>query len=114
LASESDEMPLPPSRKMVRLTVIVKAKDSFKGKPAVDVIISLLKKAGISGATVTHAARGYGARGVARADILGLSVNLPTIIETVADKSAIAKVIPEVHGMIGSNGLITTEEVNVY
>ncbi len=99
---------------MVRLTVIVKAKDSFKGKPAVDVIISLLQKAGISGATVTHAARGYGARGVARADVLGLSVNLPTIIETVADKSAIDKVIPDVHEMIGRNGLITTEEVNVY
>jgi uncharacterized protein len=99
---------------MVRLTVIVKARDSFKGKPAVDVIISLLKKAGISGATVTHGARGYGARGVARADVLGLSVNLPTIIETVADKSVIDKVIPDVHEMIGTNGLITTEEVNVY
>jgi PII-like signaling protein len=99
---------------MVRLTVIVKAKDSFKGKPAVDVIISLLQKAGISGATVTHAARGYGARGVARADVLGLSVNLPTIIETVADMSVLAKVIPAVHEMIGTNGLITTEEVNVY
>jgi uncharacterized protein len=99
---------------MVRLTMIVKARDSFKGKPAVDVIISLLQKAGISGATVTHGARGYGARGVARADVLGLSVNLPTIIETVADKSVIDKVIPEVHGMIGTNGLITTEEVDVY
>src|SRR5271154_2992337 len=101
-------MPLPPSRKMVRLTVIVKAKDSFKGKPAVDVIISVLKKAGISGATVTHAARGYGARGVARADILGLSVNLPTIIETVADNEKVGKLIPEIQRMVGSNGLITT------
>lgn len=114
MASDEDELPLPPSRKMVRLTVIVKAKDSFKGKPAVDVIISLLQKAGISGATVTHAARGYGARGVARADVLGLSVNLPTIIETVADQAKIRSVIPEIHGMIGANGLITTEEVSVY
>ena len=105
---------MPPSRKMVKLTVIIKAKDSYKGKPVVDVIISLLQKAGISGATVTHAARGYGVRGVARADVLGLSVNLPTIIETVAARSAIAKVIPEVHAMIGSNGLITTAEVDVY
>ena len=99
---------------MLKLTVIVKARDSYEGKPLVDVIISLCKNAGISGATVTHAARGYGARGVARADILGLSVNLPTIIETVAEREKVAKVLPEVHRMIGSNGLITTSEVNVY
>jgi uncharacterized protein len=105
---------LPSPKKMLRLTVIVKARDSFKGKPMVDVLISLYREAGISGATVTHAARGYGARGVARADILGLSVNLPTIIETVADYERVGKVLPEIHRMVGSNGLITTEEVNVY
>lgn len=107
-------MALPSSKKMLKLTVIVKAKDSFKGKPVVDAIISLLQKAGISGATVTHAARGYGARGVARADVLGLSVNLPAIVETVADRARIAKVLPEIHAMVGSNGLITTAEVDVY
>ena len=105
---------LPSPKKMLRLTVIVKARDSFKGKPLVDVLISLFREAGISGATVTHAARGYGARGVARADILGLSVNLPTIIETVADYEKVGKVLPEIHRMVGSNGLTTTEEVNVY
>ena len=105
---------LPSPKKMLRLTVIVKARDSFKGKPLVDVLLSLYKQTGMSGATVTHAARGYGARGVARADVLGLSINLPTIIETVADYEKVGKVLPEIHRMIGSNGLITTEEVNVY
>lgn len=105
---------LPAPKKMLRLTVIVKARDSVKGKPMVDVLIALYKEAGISGATVTHAARGYGARGVARADILGLSVNLPAIVETVADYEKVQKVLPEIHRMVGSNGLITTEEVNVY
>jgi len=105
---------VPALRKMLRLTVIVKARDSFKGKSLVDVLLELYKQTGMSGATVTHAARGFGARGVARADVLGLSVNLPTIIETVADDEKIAKVLPGIHRMIGSNGLITTEEVNVY
>ena len=45
---------------------------------------------------------------------MGLSVNLPTIIETVSDNEKIARVLPEIHRMIGRNGLITTEEVNVY
>ena len=109
-----DESGLPPSKDMLKLTVIVKARDSFEGKPMVDILLSLYNRAGISGATVTHAARGYGVRGVARADVLGLSVNLPTIIETVADEEKVANVLPEVHRMIGSNGLITTEEVRVY
>jgi uncharacterized protein len=109
-----DDSGLPSPRKMLRLTVIVKARDSFQGKPIVDVLLSLYKETGISGATVTHAARGYGIRGVARADVLGLSVNLPTIIETVSDGEKVGKVLPEIHRMIGSNGLITTAEVNVY
>jgi PII-like signaling protein len=110
----ADDSGLPAPRKMLRLTVIVKARDSFQGKPIVDVLLSLFKQAGISGATVTHAARGYGARGIARADVLGLSVNLPTIIETVADNEKIARLLPEIQRMVGSNGLITTEEVSVY
>jgi PII-like signaling protein len=110
----ADISELPPPKKMLRLTVIVKARDSFQGKPVVDVILSLYKQSGMSGATVTHAARGYGARGVARADVLGLSVNLPTIIETVADSEKVGKVLPEIHRMVGTNGLITTEEVNAY
>jgi len=105
---------LPVPRKMLRLTVIAKARDSFQGKPIVDLLLSLYKQTGMSGATVTHAARGYGARGVARVDVLGLSVNLPTIIETVADYEKVGKVLPEIHRMVGSNGLITTAEVNVY
>jgi len=105
---------LPAPTKMLKLTVIVKARDSYQGKPAVDALLSLYKKVGISGATVTHAARGYGVRGVARADVLGLSVNLPTIIETVARGELVDKVLPEIHRMVGGNGLITTEEVNVY
>jgi uncharacterized protein len=108
------EAGLPAPRKMLRLSVIVKARDSFEGKPLADVLLSLYEHAGISGATVTHAARGYGTRGVSRADVLGLSVNLPTIIETVADNETVGKLLPEVHRMVGSNGLITTEEVNVY
>jgi PII-like signaling protein len=110
----ADALGLPSPRKMLKLTVIVKARDSFQGKPIVDALISLYRKAGISGATVTHAARGYGVRGVARADVLGLSVDLPTVIETVSDSAKIDTVLPDVRRMVGNNGLITTSEVNVY
>ena len=110
----ADSSGLSSPKKMLKLTVIVKARDSFKGKPVVDVLLSLYKQAGISGATVTHAARGYGARGVARADVFGLSVNLPAVVETVADYEKISKVLSEIHRMVRTNGLTTTSEVNVY
>lgn len=99
---------------MLKLTVIVKARDSYQGKPVIDLMVDLCHKSGITGATVTHGARGYGARGVARADVLGMSVNLPAIFETVSDRDKIAIVLPEIRKMIGSNGLVTTSEVDVY
>lgn len=104
----------PPSKKMLKLTVIVKAKDSFNGRPLVDVLLSLLKEAGVSGATVTHAARGYGVRGTARTDVLGLSINLPSIVETVSEKDKISRLLPEIKKMVGTNGLIATSDVDVY
>jgi uncharacterized protein len=109
-----EEVEIPRPKKMLRLTVIVKAKDAFHGRPMVDVLLSRYQELGISGATVLHGARGYGLRGVARTDVLGLSVNLPTIIETVTDQERVAKLLPEIHRMVGQNGLVTTEEVNVY
>jgi len=32
----------------------------------------------------------------------------------VADNERVGKVLPEIHRMVGSNGLVTTAEVNVY
>ncbi len=105
---------VPPANKMLLLTVIMRARDSYEGKPVDGVILSLYKRMGVTGATITHGARGYGIRGEARADVLGLPVNLPVIIETVIKPEQFEKVIPELHRIVGANGLITTAEVNVY
>ena len=110
----TDNSPIPPAKKMLLLTVIVRSRDSYEGKPVDGVILSLYKRMGISGATVTHGARGYGIRGEARADVLGLSINLPVIIETVVDRERVDKLIPEVRRIVGGNGLVTTTEVSLY
>ena len=104
----------PSAKKMLLLTVIVRSRDSFEGKPLDGLILSLYKQMGISGATVMHGARGYGFRGEARADVLGLSVNLPVIIETVIEHEKVDEVIPEVRRIVGDKGLITTAEVSMY
>jgi PII-like signaling protein len=105
---------LPPMKKMLKLTVRIRHKDSFGGKNIVDLLLSLYKENGISGATVLQGVRGYGARGVSRVDVLGLSVNLPIIIETIDEYPKIESVLSKVKEIVGGNGLITLEEANVF
>lgn len=104
---------LPPMKKMLRLTVIVKGRDEYHGKSIADALFSLYKDAGISGATVLQGVRGYGVRGVARADVLGLSVNLPLMILTIAEREKIEAILSDVKRIVGRDGIITLDEVSV-
>lgn len=101
------------SGKKLKLTVTVRARDEHEGKPIPDLLISLYKSHGISGATVLQGVRGYGKHGVSRVDVLGLSMNVPLIIETVDEEQKIAPLLEEVKRIVGSSGLATIEEVRV-
>ncbi len=98
---------------MLKLTIRIRHRDEHAGKPMVDLLLALYKRNGISGATVLQGIRGYGARGSSRADVLGLSLNLPVVIETVDQPDRINGVLSEVKAIVGMNGLITLEEVDV-
>ena len=102
-----------PANRRLRLTVRVRHRDEHEGKPIVDLLLSLYKANGISGASVFQGIRGYGRRGVARADLLGLSVNLPIFIETVDAPKKIESVLSEVKRIVGHNGLVTLDETSV-
>ena len=104
----------PPMKKMLKLTVRVRGRDEYHGKPISDLLLSLFKDRGISGATVVQGVRGFGLRGIARVDVLGLSVNVPVVIETVDEYSKIEPILSEVKRIVGGNGLITLEEVQVF
>ncbi|MDA4121590.1 MAG: DUF190 domain-containing protein [Thaumarchaeota archaeon] len=101
------------TNRRLRLTVRVRHRDEHDGKPIVDLLLSLYKLNGISGASVFQGIRGYGRRGVARADLLGLSVNLPVVIETVDEPKKIESVLSEVKRIVGHNGLVTLDETFV-
>ncbi|MDA4134320.1 MAG: DUF190 domain-containing protein [Thaumarchaeota archaeon] len=103
----------PPTRRMLKLTVRIRHRDEHVGKPMVDLLLALYKRSGISGATVLQGIRGYGVRGSSRADVLGLSLNLPLVIETVDFPEKIHGVLVEVKSIVGTNGLISVEEVDV-
>jgi len=104
----------PPMKRMLKLTIRIRSRDEHEGKPISDLLLSLFKQNGISGATMVQGVRGFGMHGVARVDVLGLSVNLPVIIETVDEYQKIEPILNEVKKIVGSNGLITLEEVNVF
>ncbi len=98
---------------MLKLTVRIRGRDAHEGKPIADLLLALYKERGLSGATVLQGVRGFGVHGVSRADVLGLSINLPLVIETVEVPSKIETILPEVKTIVGDNGLITIEDVGV-
>ena len=113
-SGNGDGPSIPPMKRMLKLTVVIRQKDSHKGKNILDLLLDLYRKSGIVGATVLQGVRGYGVRGVARVDILGLSVNLPLIIETVDEYQKIESILSSVKEIVTDNGLITLQEVNVF
>ena len=104
----------PPMKKMLKLTVFVRNSDKHEGKPISDGLMDLFKKKGISGATILQGVRGYGIRGASRVDVLGMSVNLPLVIQTIDENQKIESVLSEVKKIVESNGLITLEEVMTF
>ncbi len=85
----------------------------YKGKPAYKAILELLKRRGIPGATVLRGIESYGPRsGEHTVDILRFSMDLPVVIDTIAESGAIEGVLPEVRAML-KEGLVMTLEVEV-
>ncbi|MDG6926814.1 MAG: DUF190 domain-containing protein [Nitrososphaerota archaeon] len=103
----------PPMRKLLKLTVRVRSRDEHEGRPISDLLVSLYKEHGISGATVLQGVRGYGKHGSSRVDVLGLSLNLPLVIETVDEEQKIRPILEDVKRIVGHNGLTTVEMVEV-
>jgi uncharacterized protein len=110
----SENSQYPPMKKMLKLSVYVRNTDKHNGKSISDALVELYKKKSISGATILQGVRGYGVRGASRADVLGLSINLPLIIQTIDEYPRVESVLSDVKNIVGPNGLITLEEVNAF
>ena len=106
--------PNPTLRRMLKLTVRARSRDQFEGKNLADALFELYRSHGIMGATVLQGVKGYGVRGAARFEVLGLSANLPVVVETVGERQKVEGVLASVKKMVGANGLVTVEEVDVF
>ncbi|MGI0101792.1 MAG: DUF190 domain-containing protein [Nitrosotalea sp.] len=98
---------------MWSLVIRIKRNDTFKGKRVHNMILDILKKGGISGATVWTGVSGYGKRGKSNFQIEGISVNMPLIIEVIDDLKKIENILPEIKEIIGDNGFVTVHEIGV-
>lgn len=99
--------------KVWSLVIRIKKNDNVNGKRIHNVIIDILKKGKISGATVWTGVAGYGKRGKSNFQIEGISVNMPLLIEVIDELPKIEKILPDIKKIIGDNGLITAHEVGI-
>jgi uncharacterized protein len=99
--------------KAVRLTIYLGESDRFRGKPAYQAVLELLRSRGLWGATVTRGIYGYGKRSLLHsASALRLSEDLPLIVVAVDSEAKVTKLVPELSEMV-KGGLITLEDVKV-
>ena len=98
---------------MWSVIIRIKKNDTVKGKRVHLLILDILKKGKISGATVWAGAGGYGKRGESNIQIEGISINMPLVIEVIDELSKLEKILPEIKEIVGDNGLITMHEVGI-
>ncbi len=98
---------------MWNLTIRIKKNDEIAGKRLQTILLDLLIKAGISGATVWTGVNGFGKRGKSTLQIEGVSVNMPLIIEVIDKQAKLEPLLPELKKVIGDNGLVSITDVQV-
>ncbi|HYL65545.1 MAG TPA: DUF190 domain-containing protein [Nitrosopumilaceae archaeon] len=99
--------------KMWSFVIRIKKNDTVKGKRVHILILDILKKRKISGATIWTGTGGYGKRGESNIRVEGISVNMPLVIEVIDELSKLEKILPEIKEIVGDNGLITMHEVGI-
>ncbi|MHB8602616.1 MAG: DUF190 domain-containing protein [Nitrosotalea sp.] len=99
--------------KMWSLVIRIKKNDAIKGKRVHMLILEILKKGSISGATMWTGMGGYGKRGDSTTHIEGISVNMPLVIEVIDELEKLEKILPEIKELVDDNDLITIHEVGI-
>jgi hypothetical protein len=93
--------------------IFIGESDTWHGRPLYQAIVRRLREEGIAGATVIRAIEGYGARShLHTTRFLGLSEDLPLLVEVVDTAENIQRILPMLDEMI-ADGLVTLEKVEV-
>src|SRR5262249_47627417 len=96
-----------------RLTVYIGSADTWNGRNLAVEIVERCRRLGLAGATVSRGILGFGKSSVIhRAQLLGLSQDLPERVEIIDQPDRIARILPEVEALV-AGGLIVLEDVRV-
>ncbi len=99
--------------KMWSVTIRIKKNDEVGGKRLQNLVMDLLTKAGVGGATVWTGVNGFGKRGKSTMHLEGITVNMPLIIEVIDEQSKLEPLLPELKRIVGDNGLVTIQDTYV-
>ena len=94
------------------LTIRIKRNDEANGKRLSKVLLDLLMKEGVSGATVWTGVNGFGKRGKSTLHLEGIAVNMPLMIEVIDWQIKIEPLLPIIKNLVNDNGLITIHDVD--
>ncbi len=98
---------------MLKIGIRFRGNDKYEGKPILEQLLALLKNNKINGATVYRGIYGYGARGVATMKILGLSLDLPLLLEIIDEYAKLDQILPDIKRIVDDNGMVTLEDVYI-
>jgi uncharacterized protein len=99
--------------KMWCLTIRIKKNDEYSGKRLHKILIDFLMNAKILGATVWTGVDGFGKRKRSTVHLEGLAINMPLLIEVIDEKVKLEPLLSQIKRMVGDNGLVTLQEVDV-
>lgn len=95
------------------LRIYLGESDHVRGTPTHHRIVTLLRERGVAGATVLRGIEGYGAKQHLHTDrILGLSGDLPIVIEAVDREDRLRAIAPDLDELLG-DGLMVLLPVEV-
>jgi uncharacterized protein len=98
-------------QKMWNLTIRIKKNDQVGSKRVEALVMDMLIKAEIAGATVWTGVDGFGKRGKSTLHLEGVTVNMPLIIEVIDEQAKLEPLLFELKGIVGDNGLVSISEV---
>lgn len=98
-------------QKMWSVTIRIKKNDEVGGKRLQSLIIDLLEKSGVAGATIWTGVNGFGKRGKSTLKLEGVTVNMPLIIEVIDEQSKLEPLLPELKHIVRDNGLVSIQEI---
>ncbi|MHB8792946.1 MAG: DUF190 domain-containing protein [Thermoleophilia bacterium] len=96
-----------------KLTIYIDETDKSHHRPVYEVLLDILHRSGVAGASVFRGVSGYGADMVLHSSkMLDLSTNLPLKIEAVDTEAKIDSVLPEICEVV-EKGLVEVSDTLV-